>query len=76
MADLAKYLSDPRLPLSAEERQRLIRKFCLRAARNDLGLTLEDRQELLRLATNLLAVGRIRQRQADRNQHPTHPTLQ
>lgn len=76
MSDLKKHPSASRLQLSASDRQRLIRKFCLQASRDDLGLTLEQRQELLRQATNLLAVSRIRPAQADSNQHPTHPTVQ
>jgi hypothetical protein len=71
MGDLPKYRSDPRLPLSVPELNRLAAK--LRAQADQPGLTPDQRRELRRVARNgeLLA-----KRRARRNQHPQHPTKQ
>ena len=62
---------DPCSPMSPQERLRLARRIGQLA--HHLSFFPEEKAEGVRHAKNLIAAGRIRQRQANRNQHPTHP---
>lgn len=76
VADLKKYRSDPRLPLSREDSLRLVARLRQRANRQP-GLPPELRKEL-RLRANQVAQARaaLDRRNAKENRHPAHPTRQ